>query len=686
MKTLQDAQWIFVNGTVGEICNSYYDYKSEFQANAGEKTILYLSVCSLYAVYINGQFVDCGQYPGYEDYQVYDSLDITRFIIEGTNTLFITQYVMGKDFATHRDLIPGVIFAIWQKNSCVLKSTTDCMSRVNPYYENGEMEHVSPQLGYVFRYDARKEETPFCTSVLAKKEKMLYERPIKKLPIDKDVVGKIKNQGVFRECKANKAIGKRMQDSYMAGRTEKELLVCEQDKIQWNAEDESEADGVYFIFDAREETVGFLSLDVEVPEECEVLIGYGEHLEDLRVRSFIENRNFCCSYHAKKGRNQFFYPFQRVGMRYLQIHIYSKNGILYHAGIQKTYYPLKIKECLVQDGLYQKIYEVGIRTLQLCMHEHYEDCPWREQALYSYDSRIQMLCGYYAFEEHEFAKASLRLMARALRKDSMIELCAPGRVPITIPSFTVVFVRQVKEYLEYSGDTAFIQEVFGTLSEIVEALERRIVKYDLLPYFEGEEYWNFYEWSEGMYGRQYFYDDARYEAPLNALVSDAFHCYAQICDVVCSEKAEHYNELHRRMNSAIHQHFYDKKRKVYVTHKGEGEDSVVHAYTQALMLYVQVVPEGEKEDVVANLIRGDVVPCALSSSIFLYDALLKQGGRYRNYVRREVERRWGAMLFAGATTFWETDKGHLDFRNAGSLCHGWSAVPIYLQMKYQLWQ
>ena len=32
---------------------------------------------------------------------------------------------------------------------------------------------------------------------------------------------------------------------------------------------------------------------------------------------------------------------------------------------------------------------------------------------------------------------------------------------------------------------------------------------------------------------------------------------------------------------------------------------------------------------------------------------------------------------AGATTFWETELGEKDFDNAGSLCHGWSALPIY---------
>jgi hypothetical protein len=35
------------------------------------------------------------------------------------------------------------------------------------------------------------------------------------------------------------------------------------------------------------------------------------------------------------------------------------------------------------------------------------------------------------------------------------------------------------------------------------------------------------------------------------------------------------------------------------------------------------------------------------------------------------------MLKKGATSFWETIKGEADFDGAGSLCHGWSGLPIY---------
>ena len=91
-----------------------------------------------------------------------------------------------------------------------------------------------------------------------------------------------------------------------------------------------------------------------------------------------------------------------------------------------------------------------------------------------------------------------------------------------------------------------------------------------------------------------------------------------------------------------------------------------------------------KAAVVENMLSDRMIPCTLSASIYEYDVLLQIGDSYREYVRKEVESIWGKMLYAGATTFWETDLGHADFHNAGSLCHGWSAVPIYLYGKYNL--
>ena len=75
---------------------------------------------------------------------------------------------------------------------------------------------------------------------------------------------------------------------------------------------------------------------------------------------------------------------------------------------------------------------------------------------------------------------------------------------------------------------------------------------------------------------------------------------------------------------------------------------------------------------------------SLATSIFVYEALLQEPETYTVSVFEEVAERWGKMLYNGATTCWETDKGAEDCERAGSLCHAWSCIPAYLYGAYVL--
>ena len=73
-----------------------------------------------------------------------------------------------------------------------------------------------------------------------------------------------------------------------------------------------------------------------------------------------------------------------------------------------------------------------------------------------------------------------------------------------------------------------------------------------------------------------------------------------------------------------------------------------------------------------------VVKNSLSMNCFRYDALLEADReKYKNIILDEIDETYLKMLKDGATTFWETEDGAPAFGNAGSLCHGWSALPVY---------
>ena len=60
---------------------------------------------------------------------------------------------------------------------------------------------------------------------------------------------------------------------------------------------------------------------------------------------------------------------------------------------------------------------------------------------------------------------------------------------------------------------------------------------------------------------------------------------------------------------------------------------------------------------------------------FYFDTLLALREKYKDYILSDIRKKYKMMLDAGATTFWETEVANKS--PAGSLCHGWSALPVY---------
>jgi hypothetical protein len=96
----------------------------------------------------------------------------------------------------------------------------------------------------------------------------------------------------------------------------------------------------------------------------------------------------------------------------------------------------------------------------------------------------------------------------------------------------------------------------------------------------------------------------------------------------------------------------------------------------ALAILAGLTTKQEGEYICEKIVNNELSDCSLSMKIFKYDALLTvDKGRYQVWVENEIRREYGQMVEAG-NTVWETIDGAAAFDFAGSLCHGWSAIPI----------
>jgi len=610
-----NAKWIWASNKERE--NEYSEFTEKFSVSKNEQIVLNISCDGVYSVYINGElaaFSSCADYPWYK---FYDEIEITKYC-KKENEVKIVVWHLGIDSQTYINDKAGVIFEIVSGGKTVAYSNKNTLSRTMNEYKNGYDKMITLQLGQSFLYDNTAVKSGYSESVVIDKTYDLHRRNIKGLKL------------------------------------------C--DRLPVNIIEK----GNSVIIDMGKEVAGFLDIDIKSPENQKLLIAYGEHLDDGNVRRIIGIRDFSVEFVAQKGENKYLNALRRLGGRYLQI--YSDYPIkINYIGILPVEYLVTVKEKKFNDELMQRIYDTCVYTLKCCMHEHYEDCPWREQALYTMDSRNQMLCGYYAFKDgnKDYARHNLILISKGLRKDGLLSLCFPTGIDIPIPFFSLVYLIQVYEYIYYTKDESILREVGEVIKTIFKTFTERVEENGLIPSFP-YPYWNFYEWAEDSNNEwQITRTKADKEVKSYDLILNCMYVYA----------AGYYEKLFgerysvEKTKKAIKATFYNGKcyRLSNITEKSS-------QLGNSLAILIGL---GNEELAERILNDKEMIAATLSMRAFLYDALLSFGDKHKEYILSDIKERYTKMLDQGATTFWETEKGADDFDGAGSLCHGWSALPIY---------
>jgi hypothetical protein len=248
--------------------------------------------------------------------------------------------------------------------------------------------------------------------------------------------------------------------------------------------------------------------------------------------------------------------------------------------------------------------------------------------------------------------------------------------------------------LLYSGDTKYAAVQFTVVKKIIDSRLAAMAN-GLLPCPKGARYWQFYDWASGLDGtvmgdctKFAGLKDVRFDAPLNLFLCLAMEAAALIARH-CGDDAysERLQFAAARLKKAIHARFFDAASGLYRTYVGDTEYPKHYAeLTQSLAILAKIC-EGFDADVIRGQLANDnneMVKTTLSQSLYKFEALLTDKPKCGKYVFDKINANWGGMLFNGATSFWETLNGASDFDNAGSLCHGWSAIPVYLYYAHLL--
>ncbi len=175
------------------------------------------------------------------------------------------------------------------------------------------------------------------------------------------------------------------------------------------------------IVDFGEEVTGFLGIEIA---------GNGGEALDFTTAELLDGKHLCvpdpatgCKvavsdrYILRKGKQKF-ETFSIHGFRYLALTVRNvrKPLKIKRLYVRQTAYPFE-QETLFRtsDERINRIWDMCVRTQVCCSLDAYVDCPWREQAQWWGDARVQAANTYYAFGD-------MRLFRRGIKQGGLSQI------------------------------------------------------------------------------------------------------------------------------------------------------------------------------------------------------------------------------------------------------------------------
>jgi hypothetical protein len=686
--------WIWLDGAPAVDCYLIFRRKIDF-ATLPVKPLLRLSTAGQYQVSVNGCILPGGQYHDFPERPTWTEFELNGKLRNGENIFEILVHQPGSSFFPQPQAPDGLWGEILDGENVIDTTSGAWEAAMAPGYISCLATQMTSQLGYVFLYDARDCEVSWRSAVIVQRQCATpVRRPVEPLiefPAPPATVvqacflirPRLPEDSTFAQYVAadflrplvpgpelHNPATLETQNKDCGGVPLQPLLRSE------NAGDmpmcfpplENGADGWYLIADIGGETTGLLTFTLEATEGCVIDIAHGEHLDDGRVRARIASRNITDRYICRQGLNTFTHRLRRLGARYIEMHFTNCSAAprIGYVGMIPQYRDLpQPSEFHCEDSALEKLDQLGIHTMKCCQHEHYEDCPWREQALYGYDSRNQALYGYYVWGNYDFAATCFRLLGESYSEENgYIGLIAPGQCHLQIPIFSLAWISENYDLYLHSGKK--IDANLPIYKKILDGILARAVEtpYGVI-YHPGEHpsTWNFCEWQPGIYE-----SNAKYQAAFNLYLIEALRNAAKL------GAGEKYLDIANQLGDTVEKFFWDEKRQAYRTSE---EVELIHEHIQVMMLYNGLVPEEKIPAVLAAMDAPETIESTFSTLPYWVWTMQKMGGKQAERIAGRLRNTFLPFVFSGATSLWETSLGGNDFAMAGSLCHGWSSLPTY---------
>ncbi|RED39979.1 family 78 glycoside hydrolase catalytic domain [Paenibacillus sp. VMFN-D1] len=433
------------------------------------------------------------------------------------------------------------------------------------------------------------------------------------------------------------------------------------------------------VLDAGELMTGYIILPLSGGRGSRVALLYAESFSKHREGGFPlkGKRDDAMRYdligqqdvYLPSGGRETYEPFWFRTFRFMQIEVETCDEplVIDPPEFRETGYPLDVQSAAVSSNAWiRPLWDVSVRTLQRCMHETYEDCPYYEQLQYAMDTRLQILFTYAVSGDSRLARRAIDDYHASLLPEGILQARYPCMESQVIPAFSLHWILMVEDYYWQTGDPSVAVRYRATIDSVLDWYDRKLGPQGLVHRLG---YWEFIDWVEAW--------DELHGAPTATLtgpstIHNLLYVYALQSAARLSrlgnrfEIAHEYEARAGHVLQALQQLCWSESSGLY-REGPECEQYSQHAQVWAVLTGLASGEQGRK--LIRRMMdRDDLLPCSYAMSFYLFRAIEKVG------LYEETEQMWKPwrdLLELNLTT-WPEDP----FMQRSD-CHGWGALPLY---------
>jgi hypothetical protein len=392
--------------------------------------------------------------------------------------------------------------------------------------------------------------------------------------------------------------------------------------------------------------------------------------------------------------DEIFAPFHFRTFRYFAFDIeVAKDSdlVLKDISIVKTNYPIQVLASFPQVQVevgdstwFHQLWNVSVRTLENCMHDCYEDCPFFEQLQYAMDTRSSALFTYFISRDDRLAKQAIIQLHNSFQPAlGLTASRAPSHHLQIISHFSLFWICMVTDHYEHFGDADFATQFLPVIEGVLDIFHRRVDQESALvrvSQFSGD--WAFVDWTEAYHpmGVPPAGKETGFMTYTNQLYAYALQRLSglELCLGRQSRSAEHAQRA-ESIARAVRAHCYDG------TYFTDGlarlaESSHYSEHSQIWAVLCGAITGKDAVDLLSRSLasprRGieetrELTKPSIAMAFYTLRALSAAGDGVYEDRFHDFWEPWRKQLELNMTTWVE------DYITQRSDCHAWGSLPLY---------